>query len=116
MAVVGVIQDSGPEADNIRVGIMYSPTGWCMKWCVKILIAGLMVYMVTGCGSWRRMPSGPGISQLDYKESCGGCHKLPKPRSRSDEQWQNFMMEHRLVSGHDEETAQLFADYLKEMN
>lgn len=77
---------------------------------------GLVVVVFLGCGLWRQTPPGPGISRLDYKESCGGCHKLPKPSSRTDEQWQSFMMEHRLISGQDEETAQLFADYLKQMN
>ncbi len=80
------------------------------------LFVGWVVSALLGCGIWLQTPSGPGISRLDYKESCGGCHKLPKPRSRTDEQWQTFIMEHRLISGQDEETAQLFADYLKQMN
>lgn len=83
----------------------------------KIIVVGLVGTVLLGCSLWQQQPpTGPGISQLDYKESCGGCHKLPKPRSRTDEQWQTFIMEHRLVSGQDEETAQLFADYLKERN
>ncbi len=87
-----------------------------MRRYVKWIATGWVISMLVGCGSWHQAPSGPGISRLDYKESCGGCHKLPRPRSRTDEQWQSFMMEHRLISGQDEETAQLFADYLKQRN
>ena len=70
----------------------------------------------TGGGFMNQQPSEPGINKLDYREACGSCHDLPKPKSRTDEQWQDFMMEHRMMAGQDEETAQLYADYLKQMN
>lgn len=75
-----------------------------------------LLALAGGCLSWRGGPDGPGISKWDYKDSCGGCHALPKPKSRTDEEWQDFVQKHRFVSGHDEETAQLFADYLKAHN
>jgi hypothetical protein len=81
-----------------------------------ILLVPVALALLAGCMSWTDRHETPGISKWDYKENCGGCHALPKPKSKTDEEWQAFMMDHRFLSGHDEETAQLFADYLKNHN
>lgn len=85
-----------------------------MKNWVFILILFLAGWV--GCGFVNQQPAEPGINKLDYKEACGTCHDLPKAKSRSDAEWQSFMTEHRMMAGLDEETAQLYADYLKQMN
>lgn len=93
------------------------PTRPRLSWIGYLAMLGSLGFLVGGCFSWRtERIDGPGISNFDYKDSCGGCHELPKPKTRSDEEWQEFILKHRLISGHDEETAQLFADYLKERN
>ena len=83
-------------------------------------LPGLLVlvpWFFLGCGLWvTRGTHSPGITKSDYKEMCGQCHNPPKPRSKTDREWREFMMQHRFVSGHDEETAQLFIDYLAEKN
>jgi len=85
----------------------------------KTWISGLIFLLILlfGCGLWgTRKPAVPGITKLDYERGCGSCHKAPKPGSKTDDEWQRFIIEHRFLSGHDKETAQLFADYLKRKN
>ena len=76
-----------------------------------------LLFFGMGCGllSTRKDP-GPGISKADYERSCGSCHQAYKPKLKTEDEWQVFVMEHRFLSGQDEETAQLFADYLKREN
>jgi hypothetical protein len=81
--------------------------------CAFSLAAG---FLFLGCAAWETKPGSPGITSLDYKESCGTCHAPPKPKSRTDEEWKTYVMDHRFVTGQDEETAQLFVDYLKARN
>jgi len=77
----------------------------------------LFLPIALGCALWTtRAPEGPGVTDFDYKRACGACHDAPRPRSKSDEEWQAFVMDHRFLSGHDRETAQLYADYLKRKN
>lgn len=95
------------EAEAVRAG-WRTAVGWI--W-IAVLVLGF------GCGSLaRRNDGGPGVSKSDYERSCGGCHEAYKPKLKTDEEWQEFVMKHRFLSGHDEETAQLFADYLKRNN
>ena len=83
-----------------------------LRWgFLALLLFGL------GCGLLsRKDDAGPGVSKADYERSCGGCHKAYKPKLKTDDEWQAFLMEHRFLSGQDEETTQLFADYLKRNN
>jgi hypothetical protein len=77
----------------------------------------LLVSILMGCGLWSTRRGGePGVTKGDYKEACGACHNAPRPRTRSDDEWQAFVLEHRFYSSHDQETAQLYADYLKANN
>lgn len=85
-----------------------------MPWRLGTL--GLALLGLIGCTPWATRETGPGIDSWEYRHSCGACHKLPQPKSKSDEEWQQYVLEHRLVAGQDEETAQLYADYLKRVN
>jgi hypothetical protein len=82
---------------------------------MSLLAAG---WVLLGCGLWsaRRAGDYVGITREDFKNSCSQCHEAPRGRDKTDEEWQEFMMEHRFMTGHDRETAQLFADYLKREN
>lgn len=81
------------------------------------LVMGISAIVCIGCGTlpWKRN-LGPGVSKFDYEQSCGTCHEAYKPKLKTDDEWQAYIMKHRFLSGHDEETAQLFADYLKSEN
>ncbi|MCG3199092.1 MAG: hypothetical protein GHCLOJNM_03601 [bacterium] len=82
-------------------------------------LAGILLVALAcllGCARWAARDSGPGIDAWEYRNHCGACHKLPKPKSKSDEEWRQFILDHRLVTGQDEDTAELFVDYLQRMN
>ena len=91
--------------------------GQSLKWGVLVTIPLVASFSFTsGCAYRKTGETSAGISRWDYRESCGACHKVPKAKGRTDEEWQTFMMEHRFLAGQDEETAQLFVDYLKMRN
>jgi hypothetical protein len=91
--------------------LLSTKRSWVRRTCWGLLANGL------GCGSLSRKENyGPGVTKSDYERSCGGCHEAYKPKLKNDDEWQDFAMKHRFLSGHDEETAQLFADYLKRNN
>lgn len=81
----------------------------------SIVVYSVLITLI-GCGLWQGNGSRIGITRDDYRNTCGQCHRAHRPSLKSDEEWRSFMREHRFLCGMDEETAELYADYLAANN
>lgn len=83
---------------------------------VGLIVFCSVLIALLGCSLWRGNGNRIGVTRDDYRNTCGSCHRAHRPGLKSDEEWRVFMREHRFLCGMDEETADLYADYLAANN